>query len=299
MQDDENIHALQPDNDENTSKNVNEPSSEIPEPTTPSPAVNITDKKFEKMEVHHGSHGHGKKKWTDYIFEFFMLFLAVFCGFFAEYKLEGVVEHKKEREYMKSMLEDLKEDTAKISQSLTYNYWLLSGLDSLVKIVYQYKKNDSLTVKNMYLWYIAYGRNNYTVHFTDRTISQMKSSGGFRSLPQAISDSILRYEEGANMAMNQEVTYKDRWQKAVDLSTDIFDYRYISYSVNAFDKNYYQYLPQSRYQLLSDDASLLTKYCSLLELWKQTVVVYINHLQAIKYRAIFLIPYLKEEYHFK
>jgi hypothetical protein len=37
------------------------------------------------MEVHHHGHVHEKKKWKEYLFQFFMLFLAVFCGFLAEY----------------------------------------------------------------------------------------------------------------------------------------------------------------------------------------------------------------------
>ena len=43
------------------------------------------------MEVHHHSHSeHGKRNWKSYIWEFVMLFLAVFCGFLAEYQLELV-----------------------------------------------------------------------------------------------------------------------------------------------------------------------------------------------------------------
>ncbi len=41
-----------------------------------------------------------------------MLFLAVFCGFLAEYQLEHVIEHQREKGYMKNMLEDLKANTA-------------------------------------------------------------------------------------------------------------------------------------------------------------------------------------------
>ena len=39
------------------------------------------------MEVHHHAHTpdshRDKKKWTHYFWEFLMLFLAVFCGFFS------------------------------------------------------------------------------------------------------------------------------------------------------------------------------------------------------------------------
>jgi len=46
----------------------------------------------EKMEVHHHGHVHEKKKWKEYLFQFLMLFLAVFCGFLAEYQLEHKIE---------------------------------------------------------------------------------------------------------------------------------------------------------------------------------------------------------------
>ena len=71
------------------------------------------------MEVHAHSHpstgsGH-RKKWTHYFWEFIMLFLAVFCGFLAEYQLEHKIEKEKSRQYILSFYEDLKKDTASFS----------------------------------------------------------------------------------------------------------------------------------------------------------------------------------------
>ena len=43
------------------------------------------------MEVHQHTHT-PRKKWTHYLWEFLMLFLAVFCGFLAEYQLEHKIE---------------------------------------------------------------------------------------------------------------------------------------------------------------------------------------------------------------
>jgi len=43
------------------------------------------------MEVHTHTHS-PRKKWAHYFWEFLMLFLAVFCGFLAEYKLEHTIE---------------------------------------------------------------------------------------------------------------------------------------------------------------------------------------------------------------
>ena len=41
-----------------------------------------------------------------------MLFLAVFCGFLAEWQLEHVIENQREKEYIHSIVEDIEEDIA-------------------------------------------------------------------------------------------------------------------------------------------------------------------------------------------
>src|SRR6195952_999627 len=73
----------------------------------------------ENMEVHkHPHHVTHKKKWGEYLLEFFMLFLAVFLGFVAENIRENTVEKEREKQYMKSLLSDLSADTATINYGL-------------------------------------------------------------------------------------------------------------------------------------------------------------------------------------
>jgi hypothetical protein len=67
------------------------PSTLNPKPSTPN------------MEVHHHGHVHEKKKWKEYLFQFLMLFLAVFCGFLAEYQLEHVIENNREKQFIRSL----------------------------------------------------------------------------------------------------------------------------------------------------------------------------------------------------
>jgi hypothetical protein len=73
------------------------------------------------MEVHHAHSpdSHRGKKWTHYLFEFLMLFLAISAGFLVENMREHYVEHKREKVFIKSFIEDLKEDTAKITLTPT------------------------------------------------------------------------------------------------------------------------------------------------------------------------------------
>ena len=51
------------------------------------------------MEVHAHTHTE-RKKWTHFLWEFLMLFLAVFAGFLAENQREHYTEHKRGLQYI-------------------------------------------------------------------------------------------------------------------------------------------------------------------------------------------------------
>src|SRR5664279_2485414 len=89
----------------------------------------------ENMETHaqelHKVPGHGLKH---YLFEFLMLFLAVFCGFLAENYRETLVNKEKELHYMQNMVADLKADTADLNFSIYYQQLWYNHLDSALQI---------------------------------------------------------------------------------------------------------------------------------------------------------------------
>jgi hypothetical protein len=102
---------------------LNTPSTDelIAEAEQPS-TLNPQPSTLEDMEVHHHAHDpaapHHKKNWKSYFWEFLMLFLAVFCGFLAEYQLEHVIENNREKQYIISMIKELEADTAQINYTL-------------------------------------------------------------------------------------------------------------------------------------------------------------------------------------
>ena len=65
------------------------------------------------METHaHHLHKTPGKNFWHYFFEFFMLFLAVFCGFLAENLREHRIEKDRAIELAKSFYDELKNDSA-------------------------------------------------------------------------------------------------------------------------------------------------------------------------------------------
>ena len=66
-----------------------------------------------------------------------MLFLAVFCGFLAEWRLEKMIENHREEEYIQSIVEDINADVKQtdkliieVSKRISLSDSLLSALSS-------------------------------------------------------------------------------------------------------------------------------------------------------------------------
>src|SRR6188474_3376066 len=87
------------------------------------------------MEVHHHAHHGGKKNWKAYFWEFIMLFLAVFCGFLAEYQLEHKIEKNREMQFMETMVEDLRSDSAQLTRLTRRRKSRIKELDTLFYLI--------------------------------------------------------------------------------------------------------------------------------------------------------------------
>ena len=143
------------------------------------------------MEVHHHAHTPGKK-WTHYLWEFLMLFLAVFCGFLAENQREHFVEHKRERQFILSMREDLKSDTILLNLHTRLRRQTIKSIDSLIYFLKQ--PNPDEFGRHIY-YYARSITRHYAFLSNDRTIQQLKNAGNLRLIrKQKVSDSLMGYD---------------------------------------------------------------------------------------------------------
>src|ERR1700730_3398913 len=152
----------------------------------------ISNQETENMEVHkHPHHVTHKKKWGEYLLEFIMLFLAVFLGFVAENVRERIVEHNIEKEYIHSLVEDLKSDTLQSNEVLKLLNSRIAGLDSVITAL-----SSPGIIENSNNAYRLWSKNIGFPDFisNDRTIQQLKNSGGLRFIRnKAVSDKIMEY----------------------------------------------------------------------------------------------------------
>lgn len=174
------------------------------------------------MEVHHHGHVHEKKKWKEYVFQFFMLFLAVFCGFLAEYQLEHVIEQKREMEYIHSLIADLKSDQQILSQHIQQVESGASMMDSLISILNTPMVIDSNTGQ---LYFLArFAPRLMPLSTNNRTFEQLKNSGNFRLIKNiGTSNRIMSYYEKFPLIRLLESVNETEFNEYKKVASKIFD----------------------------------------------------------------------------
>lgn len=145
------------------------------------------------MEVHAHSHT-ARKKWTHYLWEFLMLFLAVFCGFLAENKREHIVEHQREKKYIQSLLSDLDADISRLTTIVQLRNERAAMLDSFSTIL---NSTSALQHTNELYYFNSFATRGVAFRFTpvDGTMQQLKNAGNLRLVRKSyVSDSIISYD---------------------------------------------------------------------------------------------------------
>jgi len=174
------------------------------------------------MEVHAHTHT-PRKKWTHYFWEFLMLFLAVTLGFFVENQREHYIEHRREKQFIRSYHEDLKADIGRLDS-------LLKGRKGRKKMI------DSLTVMldtpdpDVYGKKIYFNARPLTVALVffnnDRTIQQLKNGGNLRLIrKQEVSNAIMGYDQQVRWIQFVVAREEQILHEYIKLIEEVFDAR--------------------------------------------------------------------------
>ena len=254
------------------------------------------------MEVHHHTHTadpdshRSRKKWTHYFWEFLMLFLAVFCGFLAENQREHLVEHNREKQFMRSMLEDLRSDTAEFSRAKRNLLNRIPLLEAAIPLLYLEDLSDS-TVKKMYEHVPQTVLSTFSLNFEHRTATQLKNAGNLRLIRnKKVTDSLAAYWRRAESTSDIAIGgYQEIVNEAQNIMHKLFNdnyYEYRLYSL-ALKKNVTPKL------IINDKAALLELANKLLEVLKLFSRLESNFIDHLDQKAINLINLIEEEYHLK
>jgi len=245
------------------------------------------------MEVHAHSHGHGKKNWKQYFWEFLMLFLAVFCGFLAEYQLEHKIEQDREKQYMRSMVQDLRSDTLMLKNNITLRQSRIMMMDSLVVMLNSPDRNRNGNTIYYFARSISPPANMFP---NDGTIQQLKSSGNLRLIRNNnITNSIMAYDQKMRntlFEMGDEIEIRAEYRQLARklFRTEVFHEMIATDTVGR---------PTNDPQLYTNDAALINEFIGQIQYVKRVHQAQLIRSQQLLELAKQLIDDIKKQYHLK
>ena len=249
------------------------------------------------MEVHaHSSRTSGtRKKWTHYFWEFLMLFLAVFCGFLAENQREHMIEHQREKKFIRSLISDLSADTNRLGTIIDLRNQRAVMLDSFMVLL---NKPDAEAYGRTIYYFNSYATRGVAFRFTpaDGTMQQLKNGGNLRLIQKAsVSDSIIVYDvvnRGYVWGNLDEEEIMDTYR---NIAETVFDGRVL----NAMrDENNNVSMPDydPPFRKTEDAVFRLNYRLHMLSIYNKTLR---HQARSLKENAAQLIIQLRKEYYLK
>ena len=200
-------------------------------------------------------------------------------------------ERKVEQEYISSLIEDAKTDLSNFKNAITLNEERINNLDSLILRCYNYNikdKNDP----ELIMWYIRSLIRPDFVFQTDRTLSQLKNSGGMRLIENKTKiNAIITYEESFERLYNQQVWYEGGLKDLVNAGVPVFNYKYIPLSNrNINEKTFFKTA-----ELLETDNRLIIELGNRATIYNMLTDSYLNYLESGKQECLKLIEILENK----
>lgn len=243
-----------------------------------------------ETHAHHLHNAPGKNFWH-YFFEFFMLFIAVFCGFLAENFREHQVEKDREKVYIRNLYEDLKSDTAIYSAYTKSTNEFLSRIDSL----FMFMKSPERKAHLNRIYFLARTATMRTtsIHPNDRTFDQMKHAGLLRLISyQQVADSVSSYYNSLNLLPSQSEVIRERSSDYMAEMGKIFDAEIL-----------FRILKEGKepslgtLRLLTDDPLEINQLLAKAQYYYGSCKIQTNYVRIRTNHARILIELIKKEYH--
>jgi hypothetical protein len=243
------------------------------------------------MEVHHHGHIEHNTLWKQYLSQFSMLFLAVFCGTLAEYYLDHNLENEKEEQYAVSMIQDLDEDLVNINIDLKNKTDRIHNADSLTALVFSGDKNSNAKIYYLARKISVLGKSYI---MTDGTLMELKSSGNLRLIKsKALVDSIQSYYNVYQQFQKSQVFAMEELNYYREQMIQVFDVRVFDTMINRFPKID---MPKGNPPLFNNDPILMNRFLMRVELAKTSATLNVQTLKKMRASAIKLRDVLNKKY---
>jgi hypothetical protein len=217
-----------------------------------------------------------------------MLFLAVFCGFLAEYQLEHKIEKDRAKELAGSLYNDIKKDTADLNRVITnFASLKINHIDSLLGMLQdKYQRND--TAFSVHMGWLVF-INNFTRN--NGTYEQLKNSGSLRYFRQDFIIMLHEYENiWGRIKLREEAEREKIEQRTIPFVQEIINYEFVHTILNGLP------FPQRVYVNLKDQAvvdDMINKTIEIKTVTMRRRMLY----NQLKQKAIEILGVLRSKYH--
>jgi len=228
-----------------------------------------------------------------------MLFLAVFLGFIAENIREHVVEKEREKQYMQSLLKDMKTDSATLTHLVQLHNDRHLMCDSLTTAFLERNFSNGSSI---YYWGRSITKRQFFFS-ADGTIQQLKNSGALRLVSnRSIADQILAYDVLYRTLLNQQQLEETQLQDYRLLAAKIFDageFKKMQIFKPGKDATeiFITERPTGNPQLKDNSPDLLNDVVNKLNYWRAGSNFITFLLNQMREKATTLIGSLNKEYH--
>lgn len=234
-----------------------------------------------------------------YFLDFLMLFLAVFMGFYAENLRDKHADKTKEKEYIKSMIEDVKADKKNLQVAIINNEHRKIHLDTLSQLCFDYNIENNEAIK-LYKKYPAVLNRPDFFHPIEFTMQQLKNAGGMRLIQNKKAvKAILSYDFKHKKVKNQQKYYENYQNNTINLGLNIFNYQKTRELFLLYQKRGVEEIQTSDFKLLNNSTSDLTKFGNTVSMYSGIVNYYTILLKDMDKQADSLLITLLKEYELK
>ena len=256
------------------------------------------------MEVHAHTHT-ARKKWTHYLWEFLMLFLAVFCGFLAENIREHKVEHLRAKEFAKSLVQDLQNDTTALNAQAKSSEIFTAITDSLLECS---KKKLEGRNAAQFSFYTRFMYWTVPVSWNRATFEQIKNSGSLRYFKNyQLLEKLMNYYGLVNQIEGEFNNHQTRGNMLLTLINEIIDpgyhhdvSKYRLLSLDTMSGETMEYYFSAKIEPLETKRDKIREMLNMIVVQQRNLRFNIDtRLDPAKELATELMNEFKKEYHLK
>ncbi len=256
------------------------------------------------MEVHAHTHT-PRKKWTHYFWEFLMLFLAVFCGFLAENLREHNVEHIRAKEFSKSLVQDLQNDTAAINVQKKSAGIYITIADSLLKLSKTRLEGRNAAEFSFYTRFMYW---TVPLSWNRATFEQIKNSGSLRYFKNyQLLEKLMKYDGLVNEIEGEFSNHQTRGNMLLKLINEIIEpeyhhdlSKYMLLSLDTMSKETRENCFSAKTEPLENKRGEIREMLNMIVVQQRNLRFGNDgRLRRAEELAIELISDLKKEYHLK